>query len=184
METKRIGPGRRAQPRTGPMSSPILTCWSSRAQCRPVGREVTKRGAPSHENEARRIGGSGHNETPRGTAASLTTPTTPEASSWYGDRCKHRSRSLGFRGPSGQDEDYGPGASGRKGLIHDFRSSRAEFRASIHSSSTGMCVSTRHGAEPRASRRLRRRRAPRSSRSAGPRSTPRPPAAARRPGPA
>jgi hypothetical protein len=43
-------------------------------------------------------------ETSRGTADSFSIPTAADASTCSGVRCKHRTGSLGFRGPSGQDE--------------------------------------------------------------------------------
>ncbi len=52
-------------------------------------------------------------ETSRGTADSFSNPTTTDASTCRGARCKHRASSLGFRGPSGQDEEYGRGHQGR-----------------------------------------------------------------------
>jgi len=170
-----------------PMTAPVPPTCSPHA--RMMGQRGHGRQGPGQGSaDTGGIGlGPGHNETPRGTAASFSIPTAPEASSWHGDRCKHRSRSLGFRGPSGQEEEYGPSAGDRNPLIHDFRRSTGENRASVHSPSTRMCVSRRRPGPEFASRPPSTPRTGRSSRPrrcASPPTRPPPPAAARRRAPA
>lgn len=67
------------------------------------------------------------NETPEGTLGPPSDPHHPEQALESTCRCEHRLvRYRWFTGPFGQDEDYGPGARPRYGLIHEFREFQAD----------------------------------------------------------
>jgi hypothetical protein len=58
-------------------------------------------------------------------------------------QCKHRRPKCSVHGPFGQDLPYGLAAATPRGLIHDFRSSKAVFESPVHD------LSTTDGAAPR-----------------------------------